>query len=143
MLIKTALKWGFLPTALIKGEQNRAGRPGKWDLLLAEAEALVELERCGQCGQPRYICQSDDPDIAFDIRTETCNATQARAKAEKTRNKGKKPENIPAGVLLGTEPYTYSQRPLESLRDTYYEQQQKNYENKVEQRPVRPRDNAS
>lgn len=142
MLIKAAKEWGFLPTSLIAGEQNRAGRPGEWDLLLAEAEVLVELERCKQCGQPRYVCQSDDPDIAFEIREEVCYATQARAKAEKTRNKGKKPEDVPAGVMLGTEPYTYSQTPLEELRNPFYEQKAKDREAKVELRPVIPRENT-
>lgn len=143
MQIKTALKWGWLPTAVITQKQDRAGRPGEWDFLLAEAEVLVELERCGQCGQPRYVCQSEDPDVAFEIREEVCYATQARAKAEKTRNKGKKPEDIPAGVLLGTEPYTYSQTPLQELREPFYKNKEKERAEKVALRPVIPRDNES
>lgn len=121
---------------------GKNGAPSRWDLLLAEAEKLVELERCVQCGQPRYICQSTDPDIAFDIRTEVCNATQARDRAEKARNKGKKPENIPVGVTLGADPYTYSQTPLDDLRESFYIQQAKERESKVALRPVRPRDDA-
>lgn len=120
------------------GKQKKTGAPSEWDLLLAEAEVLVEMERCKQCMQPRYICQSDDPDIAFDIRVETCNATQARDKAEKSRNKGKK--DAPVGVLLGTEPYSYSQTPLEMFRNSFYETQGVERAKKVELRPVRPRD---
>lgn len=76
------------------------------------------MERCGQCGQPRYVCQSDDPDIGFQLRVEECNATQVRARAEESREKKKKSA---AGISLSTEPYTHSGADLDAFRDPYYE----------------------
>lgn len=138
MLIQSAKQWGFLPTSLIVGKQKRGGQPGKWDLLLAEAEVLVEMERCKQCGQPRYICQSEDSDIAFDIRVETCHATQAREKAEKARNKNRKEPEV--GVVMGTEAYSLSRTDLEEFRQPFYEQTMKEREAKAELRPLIPRE---
>lgn len=79
---------------------------------------IVEAERCGQCGQPRYICQSDDPDIGFHLRLEECNATQKRLRFEEARSKKKKEA---AGIAVGTEPFTYSGAELDSFRDPFYE----------------------
>jgi hypothetical protein len=119
--------------------KHKKGAPRKWDLLLAEAEYLVESERCQQCGQLKYICQSDDPDIGFSIRAEECHATQARARSEKQRtNNGKK--EAPAGVILGTEPFTYSRTPLVELRIPYYESEAKRLDALEKERPFRPRD---
>ncbi len=119
--------------------KHKKGAPGKWDLLLAEAEFIVESERCPQCGQLRYICQSDDPDIGFQIRADECHATRARDKSEKARTKNGKKE-APAGVILGAEPFSYSRTPLDRLRIPFYEQQAKEREEQERQRPVRPRD---
>lgn len=101
---------------------------------------LVEKERCGQCGEPRWVCQSDDPDIDFEIIVEECHATQARDRAEKSRNKGKK--EAPAGIALGTEPYTYSRTPIDNLREAFYEQKTKERDEKLKTRPVIPRSDA-
>lgn len=95
------------------------------------------MERCKQCGEPRWVCQSNDPDIGFDILVEECHATQARERAEKKRNKGKK--EVPAGIALGTEPYTYSGAPLEDLRAPFYTEKQKEREEKLKLRPSIPR----
>jgi hypothetical protein len=119
--------------------KHKKGAPGEWDLLLAEAEFLVESERCTQCGQLKYICQSEDPDIAFHIRAEECHATQARARAEKQRTNGGKKE-APAGVVLGPEPFTYSRTPLEELRIPFYEGEMKKREALEKERPFRARD---
>jgi len=99
----------------------------------------VESERCSQCGLLRYQCQSDDPDIGFDIRAEECHATQARVKAEKQRTRGGKKDPKP-GVVLGADPFTHSRTPLEQLRIPFYEQKAKEREQKEAERPVRPRD---
>lgn len=100
---------------MILGKRAKGG-PSKWDLLLAQAEHLLESERCPQCGNPRYICQSDDNDIDFYLYDEVCNATQKRLKHEKRKEK----ENRD-GIVVGTEAYTYSGTDLTSFRDGYYE----------------------
>lgn len=138
MQIKAAKSWGYLPTSMIIGKHKK-GVPGKWDLLLAEAEHMVESERCPQCGNLRYICQSDDPDIAFQIRKEECHATQAREREEKKQTRGGKKE-APSGVILGADPYTYSGTALDDLRIPFYETQVKQREQIEAARPVRPRD---
>lgn len=120
---------------MILGKQKR-GVTTRWDLLLAEAEYRLEMERCPQCGQPRYICNNTDPDIGFDIRIEECHATQARTRAEKSREKQKKDST---GIQLGADPFTYSQTPLDEFREPFYVDQMAKAAEKVATRPVIPR----
>ena len=61
------------PTTIILGKNSN--KPwDKWDILLAKAYQIMEAERCGQCGLPRWICYNDDSDILFDIEEDTCFA---------------------------------------------------------------------
>ncbi|MGO2150803.1 MAG: hypothetical protein ACTH32_06335 [Microbacterium gubbeenense] len=108
------------------------------DLLLAEAEQILEMERCPQCGNPRYVCQSDDPDIDFRIYDEECNAMRKKAKYES--RKSKKDNADRDGIIVGVEAYVHSSTPLDQFRDPYYEEQIKLREVREQERPVRPRD---
>ena len=46
----------------------------KHDFLLLEAYQILEEERCGQCGLPKYICHSEDPEVRFRIEEDQCAA---------------------------------------------------------------------
>lgn len=105
-------------------------------MLLAKANGILEAERCGSCGRPKYVCQNDDSDIAFRVYEETCYATRARAKHEER----KKDEKGREGVAVGVEPYTYSQTPLEDFRRPFYEREADRARKREAARPVIPRD---
>lgn len=107
------------------------------DFLIAEAVTLLEGERCAQCGLPKWICQSNDPDIEIDLVKEECNAVRKKAKREEKDQKDKKDT---AGVAYGFEPYTHSGTPLEQFREPFYRERNEKYEEKVAMRPVLPRE---
>lgn len=50
---------------------------GGWDKRdrnLLEAYQLLEDERCSECGNPVWICRSENPDITFRIEKSVCHA---------------------------------------------------------------------
>lgn len=133
--IKAAKSWGFMPTAMILGDPKRS-RPGKWDLLLAEAEQILELERCPQCGNPRYICQNEDPDVDFRVYDEVCHAMRKKAKYEESKKDKKGRE----GAIVGIEAYTHSDTPFDEFRGPFYRQKSEEREQIEESRVIRPRE---
>lgn len=113
-------------------------RAKRIDLLLAEAEFIVEMERCSQCGNPRYICQSDDADIDFRIFDEECNAMRKKAKYESQKAKKKGADRD--GIVVGVEAYTHSNTDLVDFREPYYMEQMQLREQREKDRPTRPRE---
>lgn len=45
------------------------------DFALLVALQIIEDMMCGQCGQPMWICRSDDNKIEFRIRSSKCRST--------------------------------------------------------------------
>ncbi|MDF2506261.1 MAG: hypothetical protein K0Q52_120 [Microbacterium sp.] len=122
---------------MILGKQKR-GTPGKWDLLLANAETILDLERCPQCNQPKYVCQNSDPDIDFRVYEEECHAMLAKAKHEK-KIKDKDKENR-AHISVGVEAYTHSKTDTVEFRGPFYQEQAVRRENREQSRPLIPRE---
>jgi len=88
------------------------------DFLLLEAFQLVEEERCPECGYPVYLCRTDDPDLQFNVRRVTCNAT-AEVKEESDRaTAGDK--KLPHGMNFVPVPFSVSGRDLSSFREPYW-----------------------
>lgn len=109
---------------MILGVDSRK-RWSKLDIVLAEAYQILENERCGQCGLPKYICQNASNDIDFHIEEEECHAIAAKEKHEKRKaGRNKKSEPKP-GVAVTYSPYTLSGKPLTSYRGEYYEDRAK------------------
>jgi hypothetical protein len=105
-------------------------------VLLAKASAILDAERCGSCGRPKYVCQNVDNDIAFRVYEETCYATRERVKHEEK----KKDAKDRAGVSVAVEPYTYSRTPLEDFRLPFYEREADRASKRDAARPVIPRE---
>ena len=114
------------------------GKPKKWDLLLAQAEAILESERCPQCGQPRYICHSQDNDIDFYIYDDVCEASRKRGKYEERKAKEKGSNR--SGVQVGIEPFTYSRTAFADFREPYYVGELEKRARREADRLFRPRD---
>ena len=134
--IKAAKEWGYSPTSLILGKQ-KSSLPTKWDLLLAEAEKTLEMERCPQCGNPRWVCQSDDSDIDFRVYDETCNAMRKKQQQEEKNSKKKGDRS---GIIVGVEAYTHSDTPLVEFREPFYLDKERSRAASEEGRVVRPRE---
>ena len=47
------------------------------DRALLEAYQILEDERCSECGNPVWLCRSDDPDITFKIEKSVCFAKRS------------------------------------------------------------------
>jgi hypothetical protein len=120
---------------VILGKQ-KSGTPGKWDLLLANAETILDLERCPQCNQPKYVCQNEDPDIEFRVYDETCHATAKRVRYEKSKADSKGRD----GVAVGVEAYTHSGTPLDQFRGPFYEIEYERRREREAARPIIPRE---
>lgn len=92
--------------------------------MLLEAYNILMRERCGQCQQPRYVCQNESNDIQFRVVEEQCASKVAQEvfeeRAAKARgSKGKKDK----GVALRIEAYSVSGKDLSEYRTPYYEAQ--------------------
>lgn len=96
------------------------------------------MERCPQCGNPRYVCQNDDPDIAFQIREETCNVMRKKSQHEEAVARKTKSKPRP-GVQVGAEAYTYSRTDLADFREPFYTELMKRRELLEAGWPTKPR----
>lgn len=111
------MRWGKRPSSFILGVDGD-GKWNKWDILVAEAYEIVQREKCGQCGLPRWICQNDSEDIQFKVHQDSCFAMQKKDDKETQLTKNDK--KIPAGVVLRPEPYARDGRDLADFREPYY-----------------------
>lgn len=90
-----------------------------YDFALIEAYQTLEDEKCGQCGNPVWLCRSDSNVFRFKVHKEACHATKAleeykdskkprgeRAKAEDKKHWGEfyytEPELLPPEKEAGT-----------------------------------------
>jgi len=107
------MRWGKPPSSFILGTDRT--KWNKWDILVAEAYEIVQREKCGQCGLPIWICRSDDEDIQFSIKRDTCHAIATKERYEKKQKGDPDP-----GVSLRPEPKIADGRDLADFREPYY-----------------------
>lgn len=110
------MRWGKPPSSFILGTDRK--KWNKWDILVAEAYEIVQREKCGQCGLPRWVCQNDSQDIQFKVHQDSCFAMQKKDDKESLLTKNNK--KIPAGTVLRPEPYATDGRDLVEFREPYY-----------------------
>lgn len=89
------------------------------DFLLLEAFQILEQERCGQCGLPRYICHTSDTRVRFDIHEDTCEAKYEVERHEENlaAQEGYK---APLGTVMVPRPWMSDRSDFAELRDDYY-----------------------
>lgn len=51
--------------------------------MLLEAYQILQDETCSQCGNPIWICRSEDPNVQFKIRNSVCFADREFEKWKK------------------------------------------------------------
>lgn len=101
---------------MILGEDNRKA----WsplDVLVMQAYQIIEDERCGQCGLPRWLCKNADPRLQVRVKIDDCYASQEVKKEEERRSK----DDDKSGVAY-PEFYAIDGTPLHEFRALYYEQ---------------------
>lgn len=114
-LIKASLTAHVRPTTMILGEDNRK-RWSDLDVLIMQAYQILEDERCGQCGLPRWICHNEDPKLQVRVLEDYCFVrAEIEQRDEDTKEK-------PKGTVLYPEMYHRDNLPLHKLRESYYEQ---------------------
>lgn len=104
-------------------------QPGKkWrkhDFLLIEALEIMESERCGQCGLPRWQCHDETGDIQFRITEDVC---VVKRDIDIKNEESSKAEAKNHGVSLLPEPFYVNGGDPVTLRDAYYEAVKKRQE---------------
>lgn len=124
LLIEAALANGVRPTAFILGS-NSLKKWSKWDILLALAYQIFQSERCGQCGQMKWVChnESDDARIEFNIHRDVCYGQREldMDAEDKQRDENYK---APAGEVRMAIPFSRTKTPFDwKMRDAYYKVQ--------------------
>ena len=90
----------------------------KHDFLLIEALQIMEQERCGQCGLPRWMCHDETGKVQFRIEEDLCIVKRdIEIKNEQDQESGGKNH----GISLQPEPFYVNGGDPISTRDAYYE----------------------
>ena len=84
--VETAMSLNLPPTVmLVDGRQPTDGWNAS-DKKLAMAWTILQKETCPQCGQPLWICRSNNKNLLFSIRKDTCYAYAELEKWQKGKN---------------------------------------------------------
>jgi hypothetical protein len=99
--MKASIAHGIRPSVFILGKDSR--KPwGKWDLTLAKAYQRFLNELCQQCGNPRYICHTDDNRVQFKLSEDLCASA---AVSERAQDAASKKETKSYGKNVYAQPY--------------------------------------
>lgn len=108
---------GLPPTMFMTDRQPTDGWTRE-DKKLAIAFTILQKETCNQCGQPIWICRSDNKNLGFKVKTAICYAKRELDKwGESARGK-----NIGKGEYAYIEAFMYSDEKLPS-RDDWIKQE--------------------
>jgi len=112
--MKAAIAHHMRPSVLVLGKDSNDGW-GEWDTLLAKAYQRFLEELCQQCGNPKYLCHTDDNRVEFVLRTDDCAAT---AVAEKEQaNRAEKQRKNPNSVTYGEKVFAEPKLTLDAIEE--------------------------
>ena len=112
MAVQTAVKLGLPPTSFVTNKSPSEGW-SREDKKLAIAVTILERETCDKCGQPLWICRSNNRNLLFKTRKATC---YAKAEFEKASKK-KQNENLKPGEYMYVVPFMLDDSSLPSRRE--------------------------
>ena len=100
------------------------------DFKLIEAYQILDQETCNECGNPLWLCRSENPDLLFEVSTSVCNGKVALEKWHEEDGKKKKKEK---GVIPSAVPYVLRWEDKQPVKDydhlptrtDFYEERQK------------------
>lgn len=84
--VQTAVKMSLPPTSFILNKDPSEGW-SREDKKLAMALTILEKETCQKCGQPLWICRSDNRNLLFKVKRDTCYATAELEKDQKKKQR--------------------------------------------------------
>lgn len=137
--MKAAIAHGKRPSVMVLGEGSNKKPPKsikgllralhddtvytRTDITLAKAYQRFLSELCSQCGQPKYVCHTDDNRIQVDLKRDECSIM---AKVERARAENSKKDNPEYGVQFYGDPYLVDRAKEEGLeisdfRTPYFE----------------------
>lgn len=97
------------------------GKPWrKHDFLLLEALQLMEQERCGQCGLPRWMCHDETGGVQFSIEEDEC---VAKREIDKRHEDDSKKDKKTHGISYYPSPFFVDGATWIDARDAYYTRQ--------------------
>ena len=92
------------------------------DFKLVEAYDIIESEKCPQCGNPIWLCHSENPNLQFEVKVSTCYASiavegwqEARQKANRPVKRGENPYAIPYVLQFGEDGMPIKKYDFDSL----------------------------
>lgn len=112
--VQTAMDLRLPPTVMIYTDRQ----PDEWrpeDKKLAMAYTILQRETCGICGQPLWICRSDNQQLGFKVKTSICYAD----KELNSKESKKRADKLKPGERQYVVPYMYNGSGLPS-RNEYY-----------------------
>lgn len=101
LAVETAMELHLPPTVFIIPDRQPTDGWSDADKKLALAWTILKKETCGKCGQPLWICRSNNKNLSFKIRTDICYASMALEKWQessrgKKLKKGESPYIVPS-----------------------------------------------
>lgn len=118
--VETAINLKMPPTDFIFTQRESSGEWSGLDKKLAMALQILNKETCKLCGNPIWICRSEDREIDFSVRTGICFSKQRLEKKEKSNAKKKNGE-LKEGQYLYTVPMQYNGEEIpRGARERYF-----------------------
>ena len=103
--IEAALDLRMPPTTLIYTARQPSDEWDDFDKKLAVAAHILKKQTCPKCGQPLWICRSDNNNLDFVVRTAVCYSSKALETARKKREKSNaKNKDLKPGEFEYVEP---------------------------------------
>lgn len=88
--VGAALELKLAPTLFIYNDKQPDDPWDQTDKKLAVAMHILNKQTCPKCGQPLWICRSDDRNLTFKVKTGTCYATKALEDKQAANEKAKR-----------------------------------------------------
>lgn len=120
-MVKTAVNLNLRPTALILRQPNPHDGWTDADYKLVMAWQMLQDETCPQCGEPIWVCRSENPNLFFTRKTGVCYKTAEREKWEKKNGEKWEKKKAP-GEYVYFQAEMFDNKPLPSRRE-YIEQE--------------------
>jgi hypothetical protein len=91
LAVQTAMDHHFAPTVFIINDKQPTDPWSVADKKLALAWTILQKETCRECGQPLWICRSNNVNLYFSVQTDTCYAKAELDRWEAKPNRKAKP----------------------------------------------------
>lgn len=93
----------------------------EFDFKLLEAYQILQDETCPSCGNPIWVCRTENRDVRFKMQSSTCFADKEQENWEKQKKKVNKDWKPAAGEQWYPVPVTISGGPLPTREDYHRE----------------------